>query len=190
MKNIVLFGPPGAGKGTQSKKIIDKYNLIHLSTGDLFRSEIADETELGLRAKEYMNAGKLVPDEVVVGMVENKVKANLSSGGFVFDGFPRTIAQAGELDKILDKYNLIISKCIALDVDEKEIVTRILERGKTSNRPDDKNEELIKIRVQEYFSKTAPVADYYDKQGKFAKIAGVGTVEEIFENLCNEMDKV
>lgn len=190
MLNIVLFGPPGAGKGTQSKKIVEKYGLIHLSTGDLLRAERSAGTPLGLKAKELMDAGKLVPDEVVVGMIENKIKSNADAKGFVFDGFPRTIAQAESLDKLLEQNGLKINGTLALEVDEAELTQRILERGKTSGRLDDQNEDLVKSRVQEYEAKTAPVANYYDKQGKLHRIQGIGGIEDIFAKLCQALDQL
>ncbi|WP_242916358.1 adenylate kinase [Pontibacter liquoris] len=188
MLNIVLFGPPGAGKGTQSQKLIDKYNLIHLSTGDLLRSEIAAGTALGLEAKNLMDSGLLVPDEVVIGMIENKVKEHRQAAGFIFDGFPRTVPQAQGLDKLLQEHGTAISCMIALRVDDEELTKRLLLRGKTSGRPDDQNEELIRKRVQEYNTKTAPVADYYAGQGKFCTVEGIGEIEEIFNNLCQQID--
>ena len=188
MLNLVLFGPPGAGKGTQSAKIIDNYQLIHLSTGDLLRAEKAAETELGLKAKEYMDAGKLVPDEVVIGMIDNKIMNNPMAKGFVFDGFPRTVAQANALDEMLSKHHLGISGMIALEVDEAELTKRILERGKTSGRADDQDETLVKQRVDEYNNKTAPVAAYYQKQGKFTSIHGIGDIDEIFSKICAVID--
>lgn len=188
MLNIVLFGPPGAGKGTQSQKLIDKYNLIHLSTGDLLRSEIAAGTELGLRAKSLMDNGLLVPDEVVIGMIANKVKEHKHAKGFIFDGFPRTVPQAQGLDKLLQEHDLEISGMIALKVDDEELTKRLLLRGQTSGRPDDQNEELIRKRVQEYNNKTTPVADYYNGQGKFQAVEGIGEIEEIFQELCKHID--
>ena len=188
MLNIVLFGPPGAGKGTQSQKLIDKYNLIHLSTGDLLRSEIAGGTELGMKAKSLMDNGKLVPDEVVIGMISNKVQEHNSAGGFIFDGFPRTVPQAQGLDKLLQEYGTEISCMIALKVDDEELTKRLLLRGQTSGRPDDQNEQLIRNRIQEYNTKTTPVADYYQGQGKFCAVDGIGEIEEIFAELCEQVD--
>ncbi|TAF65323.1 MAG: adenylate kinase [Cytophagales bacterium] len=188
MINIVLFGPPGAGKGTQSKKIIEKYQLIHLSTGDLLRAEVMAETELGKKAKDLMSKGLLVPDEIVIGMIENKVKSNTNAKGFVFDGFPRTIAQAEALDNLMSKNNIKISGTVALEVDEVELTKRILERGKLSGRIDDQNETLVKNRVKVYFKETAPVADYYKKQNKFTSIQGIGEVEDIFKQICTTLD--
>ncbi|WP_250629791.1 adenylate kinase [Rhodoflexus caldus] len=188
MINLVLFGPPGAGKGTQSQKLIEKYQLIHLSTGDLLRAEIAAQTELGLSAKKLMDQGILVPDEVVIGMIRNKIQDNRSAKGFIFDGFPRTVAQAEALDKMLQENGLAISGMIALEVNEAELVKRLLLRGQTSGRPDDQNEELVQKRVQEYNTKTRPVADFYAAQGKFTSINGIGEIEEIFANLCRVID--
>jgi adenylate kinase len=190
MLNIVLFGPPGAGKGTQSQKLIDKYNLIHLSTGDLLRSEIADGTHLGLEAKKLMDNGLLVPDEVVIGMIENKVKEHRDAAGFIFDGFPRTVPQAQGLDKLLQNNDTEISCMIALKVDDEELTKRLLLRGKTSGRPDDQNEELIRKRVEEYNTKTRPVADYYAGQNKFCAVEGIGEIDEIFQALCKQIDSL
>ena len=190
MLNIVLFGPPGAGKGTQSQKLIDKYNLIHLSTGDLLRSEIAAGTDLGLEAKKLMDNGLLVPDEVVIGMIENKVKEHRNAAGFIFDGFPRTVPQAQGLDKLLQNNDTEISCMIALKVDDEELTKRLLLRGKTSGRPDDQNEELIRKRVEEYNTKTRPVADYYAGQSKFCAVEGIGEIDEIFQALCKQIDSL
>lgn len=188
MINIVLFGPPGAGKGTQSDKIKEKYALVHLSTGDLLRSEIKEGTELGLKAKALMDQGQLVPDAVVIGMIDTKIKEHKAGNGFIFDGFPRTVAQAEALDVLMADNGLAISGMLALEVDEQELTKRILKRGETSGRTDDQNEELIRNRVQEYNNKTAPVANYYDGQGKFKAIEGMGDIEEIFGKLCAAID--
>ena len=189
MLNLVLFGPPGAGKGTQSQYLIDKYSLVHLSTGDLLRAEITAGTELGLKAKSLMDNGQLVPDEVVIGMIGNKLKSNTDAKGFIFDGFPRTTPQAEALDALLVANNSAISGMVALEVGEEELTKRLLERGKTSGRADDQNEELIRNRVKEYNTKTAQVADYYAKQNKFSPINGIGGIDEIFANICNVVDK-
>ncbi|GAB2958372.1 adenylate kinase [Hymenobacter coalescens] len=189
MLNIVLFGPPGAGKGTQSQKLIQRYGLVHLSTGDLLRSQIAQGTELGLTAKKLMDAGELVPDEVVIGMIETQLAGNRNAGGFIFDGFPRTIPQAEALDALMQRYDTGISCMIALEVTEDELVKRLLERGKTSGRPDDQNEELIRRRVVEYNTKTAQVASYYARQEKFHSVHGIGAIDDIFGQLCGLIDR-
>lgn len=188
MLNIVLFGPPGAGKGTQSEKIIDKYHLTHLSTGDLFRKHLGEGTDLGKLARKYMDEGRLVPDEVVIGMVEDKINSTTDTNGFIFDGFPRTVAQAEALDAMMTKNNLHISGMIALDVAEEILKERIRERGKTSGRADDQDEAKIATRIKVYLDETLPVAAYYEKQGKFTKINGVGSIESIFDNISKVMD--
>jgi adenylate kinase len=189
MLNIVLFGPPGAGKGTQSQKLIDTYQLIHLSTGDLLRSQIAAGTQLGLQAKTLMDQGLLVPDEVVIGMIDSQLKENRAAPGFIFDGFPRTVPQAVGLDNLMTQNDTAITCMIALEVNEEELTKRLLLRGQTSGRPDDQNETLVRKRVQEYNNKTAPVADYYAGQGKFHAINGIGEIEEIFTHTCAIIDK-
>lgn len=189
MLNLVLFGPPGAGKGTQSERIIQKYRLVHLSTGDLLRSQIAAGTELGIRAKQLMDQGLLVPDEVVIGMIESKLRENQDATGFIFDGFPRTVRQAEALDDLLSQYRTSITLMIALMVDDEELTKRLLIRGKTSGRPDDQNEELIRRRVNEYNEKTAPVADYYANQQKLAAIDGIGDIETIFDLICQKIEQ-
>ncbi len=189
MLNLVLFGPPGAGKGTQSENIVKKYGLIQISTGDLLRAEVAQETQLGLEAKRFMNAGNLVPDDVLIGMVSNKIDAHPESTGFIFDGFPRTQVQAQALDNMLKQRNMSISVMIALEVNNEELTTRILKRGETSGRADDQNEDLVRQRVQEYETKTRPVANYYQAQNKFESISGIGTIHEIFGNISAILDK-
>lgn len=188
MVNIILFGPPGSGKGTQSANLIKKYGLIHLSTGDLLRSEIEARTPLGQEAKKVMDQGLLVPDEVVIGMISSKLDANPDARGFIFDGFPRTNAQAEALDKLLALKKTAISVVLSLEVPEDELIHRLLNRGATSGRSDDANEDVIRARIVEYHNKTAPVADHYAKYGKFKKVKGEGTVEEIFERLSKEID--
>jgi adenylate kinase len=190
MKNIVLFGPPGSGKGTQATNIINKYQLIHLSTGDMLRAEIAAQTELGMKAKQLMDRGDLVPDAVVIGMIENNLDANANAAGFVFDGFPRTVAQAEALDNLLAKRNAPIQKVLSLKVGEEELTRRILDRGKTSGRADDQNEEIVKNRVVEYRTKTEPLANYYAAQDKLVEIHGECTVEHITDMLCHEIDSI
>jgi adenylate kinase len=188
MLNIILFGPPGAGKGTQSEKIIQKYNLSHIATGDLFRKHLSEGTELGLLAKKYMNEGNLVPDEVVIGMVDAKVKEDKDAAGFIFDGFPRTVPQAEALDKLMSSKGSPISGMVALDVPVDELEKRIIERGKTSGRADDQDEAKIKNRIKVYYDETLPVANYYEKKGRFAKIHGVGEIEDIFNQICSKID--
>lgn len=188
MLNLVLFGPPGAGKGTQSQKLIDKYHLIHLSTGDILRGEIAQGTTLGLEAKKLMDEGKLVPDAVVNSMISNKLDANKDAKGFIFDGFPRTVAQAQALDALLISKNEAISVMVALQVDDKELERRLLLRGKQSGRPDDANPEIIRKRIVEYNSKTAIVAEFYQNQNKYNSVIGVGTEDEVFHSICVLLD--
>ncbi|MDO9373641.1 MAG: adenylate kinase [Ferruginibacter sp.] len=190
MLNLILFGPPGSGKGTQSEKLIRKYGLKHLSTGDLLRSEIASQTVLGLEAKKLMDRGQLVPDEVVIGMISSALESNPQAKGFLFDGFPRTSAQAEALDRLLELKNTGINKMIAMQVSEEELVSRLLKRGMTSGRSDDNNEGVIRARIAEYHNKTAAVADYYQKFGKVVSVKGEGNVDEIFEGLCKEIDEV
>ncbi|MCE3259746.1 MAG: adenylate kinase [Bacteroidetes bacterium] len=187
MLNIVLFGPPGAGKGTQSQNLINKYGLVHLSTGDLLRNEIANGTSLGLKAKEIMDRGDLVSDEIVIGMIENKVDANPGANGFIFDGFPRTKAQAEALDDLLQKKGTAISAMIALEVPDEELTHRLLLRGKVSGRADDQNVDIIRNRIKEYNNKTLPLKEYYSAQGKFHSIKGVGTISEIFNEMAERI---
>lgn len=189
MFNIILFGPPGSGKGTQSEKLIAAYGLKHLSTGDLLRSEIAAQTPLGLEAKSIMDKGQLVPDEVVVGMISSALDQNPQASGFLFDGFPRTEAQSIALDKLLSLKNTEIGVVLALDVSEEELVSRLLNRGKTSGRSDDTNESVIRARIAEYKQKTTVVANYYANFNKVVHIKGEGSVAEIFELLRSEIDK-
>lgn len=188
MFNLILFGPPGSGKGTQSEKLIAKYGLKHLSTGDLLRSEIAQQTALGLEAKKIMDKGQLVPDEVVIGMISSALDANPAAKGFLFDGFPRTAAQAEALDKLLQLKNTSIAIMLALDVTEEELVKRLLKRGQTSDRSDDNNENVIRERIAVYRTKTTAVADYYKTFDKVVLLKGEGTVEEIFDRICGEID--
>lgn len=188
MLNLILFGPPGSGKGTQAENLIAKYGILHISTGDLFRYEIGNNTPLGLKAKEYMAKGELVPDSVTIGMLENKVQANPDAKGIIFDGFPRTIAQAEALDAFLVGMNTSVTALVALDVPDEELVSRLLNRGKTSGRPDDSDESVIRTRIDVYKKETAPVFDYYQQQGKSKLIPGVGSVEEIFHRLTEAID--
>jgi len=189
MLNLILFGAPGAGKGTQSEKMIEKYNLIHLSTGDILRAEIVAQTKLGLEAKKLMDKGDLVPDAVVIGMIENKIDANKNVNGFIFDGFPRTTAQAEALDIMLNNKNTEITKMLAVDVESDELRTRLQKRADEQNRPDDKDINVINNRINVYQEKTAIVASYYEKQNKFVAINGMGTIEDIFDRITNEIDK-
>lgn len=188
MINLILFGPPGSGKGTQAAKLVDKYELLHISTGDLFRYEMGNDTPLGRKAKSYISKGELVPDEVTVGMLRNKVEANPDVAGYIFDGFPRTIPQCEALDELLTEKGTAISKLIMLDVPDEEIVTRIKKRGETSGRADDLDESIIRNRIEVYKSETTPVFDYYDQKDKAVKIHGVGSIEEIFARLSEEID--
>ena len=190
MFNLILFGPPGSGKGTQSEKLIAQYNLKHLSTGDLLRSEIARKTSLGIEAKILMDKGNLVPDQVVIGMINDALDNSHDVSGFLFDGFPRTAVQAEELDRLLAKKDTCIDVMIALDVSEHELVHRLMKRGETSGRSDDDNEQVIRARILEYHKKTAAVADHYQKAHKVILVKGEGTVEEIFQGLCNEINRM
>ena len=189
MFNLILFGPPGSGKGTQSTSIIEKYGLKHLSTGDLLRSEIAAQTALGMEAKQLMDKGLLVPDEVVVGMISSAIDNHPQAKGFLFDGFPRTEAQAEALDQLLEKKGTSIGLMLSLIVSEEELVKRLLNRGLTSGRSDDTNEDIIRERIAEYKRKTSIVAEYYKQQQKFAEIQGEGSVESIFEAISAEIEK-
>jgi adenylate kinase len=188
MFNLILFGPPGSGKGTQSERLISKYGLKHLSTGDLLRSEIAGQTPLGLAAKSFMDKGQLVPDEVVIEMISSALDNNPQAHGFLFDGFPRTTAQAEALDKLLNQKGTSIVVVLALRVSQDELIKRLLNRGLTSGRPDDVNEEIIRNRISEYEKKTAAVADHYKKYDKVVYVEGEGDVDEIFVSLCGEID--
>ncbi len=188
MINIVLFGPPGAGKGTQSEKLMSGYNLTHLSTGDLFRKNISEGTELGISAQKYMDDGNLVPDEVVIAMVEDMVKNTTNTEGFIFDGFPRTVAQAEALDKLMLANGTPIDMMLALSVDEEELLERLLKRGMVSSRPDDQDPIKIKNRFAVYNRETTPVAEYYSSQGKLYNIEGVGDIEAIFARLTQTID--
>jgi adenylate kinase len=189
MINIILFGPPGAGKGTQSAKLIDKYSLTHISTGDLFRKHLKEGTSLGKLAQDYMSKGNLVPDQVVIDMVDDKIKSSGELKGIIFDGFPRTIPQAEALDKLLNSKNAPIKILVELVVPENELKSRLAERAVKENRPDDAKPEVIENRISVYKAETAVVADYYKKLNKYASVIGVGGVEDIFKNICREIDK-
>ena len=188
MINLILFGPPGSGKGTQAAKLVEKYNLLHISTGDLFRYEMSNNTPLGLEAKSYMEKGELVPDAVTIGMLRNKVEANPFVEGYIFDGFPRTEAQAEALDNLLAEEGNEINKLLMLEVEDEEIIKRLLERGKSSGRADDQNPEIIANRIAVYRRETTPVYDYYESRGKALKINGIGAIDDIFGLLCQAID--
>ena len=188
MFNIILFGPPGSGKGTQSEKLIAQYGLKHLSTGDLLRQEIQQQTPLGLAAKSIMDKGQLVPDEVVIEMINSALENNPKAKGFLFDGFPRTTAQAQALDKLLAQKKTAIHIFLALQVRKEELVSRLLKRGQNSGRRDDSDENIIRARIEEYENKTAQVAAYYADFGKVVMIEGEGSIQEIFEALCKAID--
>ncbi|MBI1226487.1 MAG: adenylate kinase [Bacteroidetes bacterium] len=188
MLNLILFGPPGSGKGTQAALLVEKYKLLHISTGDMFRYELSNNTELGQLAKSYIDKGQLVPDSVTISMLRKRVEDNPDVGGIIFDGFPRTVAQAEALDVLLDDMGTSVSYLISLDVPDAEITERILLRGKTSGRSDDNDPEIIAKRISVYKSETTPVFDYYAEEGKSLKINGVGSIEEIFERICEEVD--
>ncbi len=188
MFNLILFGPPGSGKGTQSERLVKKYGLVHLSTGNLLREEISQKTPLGLEAKSFIDKGQLVPDEVVIGMVDSYFDKN-RNGGFLFDGFPRTVTQAVALDKLLELKKTEISLVLALDVSEEELVKRLLNRGKTSGRTDDADVEVIRQRFAVYNNETTPVAEHYRKSKKFTSVKGEGTVDDIFDAACTVIDK-
>src|SRR5882724_6367778 len=187
MFNLILFGPPGSGKGTQSEKLVEKYGLIHLSTGNLLRAEISNQTKLGLEAKSLMDRGLLVPDEVVIGMIRSAIEANPGARGFLFDGFPRTVAQAEALDRLLTEKKSSITTVLALEVTREELVQRLLNRGRTFGRSDDSDPEVIRARIIEYENKTTPVADYYRQFDKVEQIKGEGGIDDIFQVLCDRI---
>lgn len=189
MLNIVIFGPPGSGKGTQSENLIKKYNLAHISTGDLLRKEISTNTELGALAKSHIDKGELVPDDVIIGMIDSFIDKMGAVNGVIFDGFPRTVDQAKALKKILNSYKTDVSVMLNLQVPENELMTRLIERGKVSGRSDD-NEETIKKRIEVYNTQTLPVMGYYKEEGKLANIKGVGKIDAIFNDICKAVDAV
>ncbi len=190
MINLVLFGKPGAGKGTQAVFLKEKYNLVHISTGDVFRYNIKGETELGKLAKQYIDRGELVPDEVTINMLQAEVDKNQGAEGFIFDGFPRTTAQADALDQLLKAKGMSVSATIALEADDEVLIGRLLERGKLSGRSDDQDESKIRFRFEEYNQKTAPLIDYYKKRGKFFSVNGIGSIEEITTRLSEVIEKL
>ncbi|HAP01847.1 MAG TPA: adenylate kinase [Bacteroidetes bacterium] len=192
MLNIILFGPPGSGKGTQAAMLKDQFNLLHISTGDIFRSEIAHQTPLGLEAKSYLDKGVLVPDDVTIRMLAGFVYEHTTelTRGIIFDGFPRTVPQAEALDHFLDNRRTPVTIVLSLEVDENELVRRLIKRGQTSGRTDDANEEVVRHRLHVYSEQTSPLKSFYDKQKKFVEINGVGSVDEIFNKLCEEINQL
>ncbi len=190
MKNIILFGPPGSGKGTQAKKLLERYNLLHISTGDMFRFELKNNTELGEKARRYMDRGELVPDEVTIAMLKARVDKAVDSEGIIFDGFPRTVNQAKALDDMLDSKDAPIRALLLLDVSDEERVERILLRGETSGREDDLDEGIIRNRIEVFNNETAPVFSYYRKKNLAHKVDGMGTVDEIFRRLCDVLENL
>ncbi len=189
MFNLILFGPPGSGKGTQSEKLIEKYGLIHLSTGDLLRKERKMKTPLGIEAQQFIDRGQLVPDEVVIGMISSALDENPGARGFLFDGFPRTVAQAEALDRLLELKKSEIALVLFLEVPEEELIKRLIHRGKTSNRTDDADESIQRKRQEVYKSETLPVAAYYAKSKKVVNVNGIGAIDEIFTRLSTQIDK-
>lgn len=187
---IVLFGKPGAGKGTQAEFLKEKYNLTHISTGDVFRYNLKNDTDLGKQARVYMDNGELVPDEITINMLKAEVEKNMDKAGFLFDGFPRTIPQANALDAFLNSIHLDVTATIGLEADDNVLVARILERGKTSGRADDQDEAKIRTRYEEYNEKTAPLIEFYKEQNKYYAVDGIGTIAEITERLSNIIDKL
>ena len=188
MLNLILFGKPGSGKGTQASLIKNKYNLVHISTGDVFRKNMSNKTDLGILAKGYMEKGELVPDEVTVNMLKEELEDHLPCEGFIFDGFPRTSYQAEKLDALLTKYSLNIHLTIALDVDNETLIKRLLNRGKSSGRADDQSEDKINKRLQEYDKKTKPLIEFYTKQNKYKSINGIGEMDDITARIVNLLD--
>ena len=189
MYNLILFGPPGSGKGTQSGKLVEKYGLVHLSTGDLLRAEIAKKSPLGVEAKKLIDKGQLVPDEMVVGIIDNCLEENKEAKGFLFDGFPRTVNQAKSLEKLLALRKTGIDSVLFLNVDHDELVKRILNRGKTSGRADDSDEEIVRKRFAIYHRDTEPVANYFNEKNMLRIITGSGSVDETFQALCKEIER-
>jgi adenylate kinase len=190
MFNLVLFGPPGSGKGTQAAKLVDRYNLVHLSTGDMLREEMRQESELGNKVKALIENGELVSDEIVIALILLKFRQHKDAAGFIFDGFPRTVEQAKALDAMLEQESYEISMMATLEVEEEELVKRIMKRGENSGRADDNDSEVIKNRIKVYREKTEPVADYYKKQGKHVSVSNMGSIEITFDELCRHIDKL
>lgn len=190
MLNLILFGPPGSGKGTQAAKLVDRYDLLHISTGDLFRHELGNNTDLGKKAREYMDRGELVPDEITIAMLRRKVEDHPEVNGYIFDGFPRTTNQAAALDDLLEELDQGISGLVMLEVSDQEIVDRLLERGKTSGRADDRDESIIRNRIEVYRESTSPVFEFYAAQGKAHKVNGLGGIDEIAERLAQVIDSL
>ena len=190
MINIVLFGPPGSGKGTQAVKIAEKYDLLHISTGELFRNAIKNETEMGLKAKAFIVKGNLVPDEVTIGMMNAVINETPNVNGIIFDGFPRTVAQAEALDVFLNEKKKPVSRMIQLDVSEKELIARLLNRGKDSGRADDQDTKIIQNRISVYNEQTLPVANFYEKQDKLTHLKGEGSINVIFDRICSVLDEI
>ncbi|MCB0649845.1 MAG: adenylate kinase [Saprospiraceae bacterium] len=188
MINLILFGPPGSGKGTQAAKLVEQYELLHISTGDLFRYEMGNNTPLGEKAKSFMAKGELVPDEVTIGMLRNKVEANPEVKGYIFDGFPRTITQCEALDDLLCEKDHEVNLLLMLDVEEEELVKRLLLRGESSGRADDVDENIIRNRIKVYEKETSPVFDYYSSKGVGKKIYGIGSIDDIFGRLCDAVN--
>jgi adenylate kinase len=187
MFNLIVFGPPGSGKGTQSIKIAEKYNLVHISTGEIFRREIRNNSTLGIKVQSIIERGELVPDELLVDILRSTVLQAGNPGGFVFDGFPRTIAQAEDLDKLLSETGRKVSLVLSLDIDEEEVVTRLLKRAQQEGRKDD-TEEVIRMRMKVYHSQTHPLIEYYTNQRKFKSLNGLGSIDDIFGNICKVID--
>lgn len=189
MANFLIFGPPGSGKGTQSELLSEKYNLVHLSTGDMLREEIASGTSLGQRVESIMSKGELVPDEVVIEMIGSRIEANTGASGFLFDGFPRTVEQARALDEMLAQKSTPVATMLVLEVEHDELVKRLLNRAEVSGRTDDMDQDIIKNRIAVYSEKTSPVASYYNKKGTFDSVPGMGDIGDIFARLCKVVDK-
>lgn len=189
MVNFLIFGPPGSGKGTQSVRLAEKFNLLHLSTGDMLRAEIAAGTELGKKMSQIMSKGELVPDEVVIQMIANKIDNSKGQAGFLFDGFPRTVAQTDSLEKMLNERGMKIDRMLVLDVDHDELVKRLIARAEVSGRPDDKDPKVIENRIDVYREKTEPIIDYCRKKGIYTPVNGVGTIDDIFNRLSVEVEK-